>query len=176
MASQNLVLPLSIVVTGLIVAAAVVLSRSESSSSVPVPTVPSVPAAASPVVVPLSSVTPASPVVVPPSVTPAPPTAPTPEIEARGAENASQALEAYRGEFVEKCWAPAVKLRAEPRSIPLKFNLSFSPEGVLNGIGISEDRELQRPDVGICLRGIEVRLKIPAPGVPLFLVVPFVLP
>lgn len=158
MAVQQLALPIAVVLAGTVVAVAIVMTR---------------PPAPAPAVAATSSV----------AATPAPPPSPvqpvpteTPEVRARGRENAARALEAYRAEFVRTCWAPAVAERPEPRQIPLVFNLSFSPGGEIVGIGIDEDRAVNRADVAMCLRKIDVKPRIPAPGVALLLDVPFTLP
>ncbi|MBL9100609.1 MAG: hypothetical protein JNL82_06615 [Myxococcales bacterium] len=158
--SMQAALPISVVLAGGLVAAALVLTRP-----------PAPPATTAQAAAPA-----AEPPTPPPSV--APPVVPqeTPEVRARGQDNAARALEAYRARFVEQCWAPAAARQPEPRRLPLTFNLSFSPDGALTGLGISEDRQVQRPEVGTCLRGIEVELKIPAPGVMLMVEVPFTLP
>lgn len=153
MATQQLALPIAVVVAGIIVAAAVMFSR------------PS----------PLPVLTPPATGPIPPPA--APPTViDTPAVRARAAENARLALEAHRPEFVQTCWNPSAAQRAEPRQIPLVFNLSFTAQGELNGLGIHEDHERNRADVGNCLRTLVIALKIAAPGVPLTLDVPMTLP
>jgi hypothetical protein len=110
---------------------------------------------------------------------PAPRPAPrrvTPELRRAGAEHARAALAAWHPRFVADCWEPSVAARPEPRQIPLRFNLSFDAGGKLIGVGISPSRSAYRPDVTACLRKLGVQLAIPAPGLPLQVEVPLVLP
>jgi hypothetical protein len=160
MTAQQLMLPVAILVAGGAVTVALVCTRGG--------TVPATEAAV--------PVRPASPAAVPAAPPPARPPVLTPEIQARGRENAARALEAWRARLVAECWAPSAAKQPEPRQIPLTFSLSFSPEGALTGTGISEDRMTFRADVGTCLRRIPLSLRIPAPGVVLMVEVPFVLP
>lgn len=160
MASSNLAIPAAIVASSVILATGVYLGL-RAQGPAPSPASPPGPAA--------------PPVAAPPIVAP-PPAVKTPEIEARGLENARRALEGARAEFVRRCWTPAADKQPEPRRLPLVFNLSFSPDGVLLGWGLSEDRAVQRPEVANCLRAVDLTLRIPAPGVPLQLAVPLTLP
>jgi len=107
---------------------------------------------------------------------PAPPAPPTAEVQARATGNARQALEAMRPEFLRRCWTPAVAISPEPARLPLIFQMSFSPEGKLVVLGISDDPKISRVDVSTCLLSIPLPLKIPAPGRSLQLEVPFTLP
>lgn len=100
----------------------------------------------------------------------------TPAVQERAQENAARALAAWRDEFRRRCWDPAAAAQPEPRQVPLTFNLSFAPDGNLVVAGIAEDRAANRSDVANCLRQLELGLKIPAPGVPVYLEVPFTLP
>lgn len=165
---MQLALPVSVVIAGGIVAAAIVLTRPPPPPPLPPPTVAAAAEVAAAEAPRKTSAEPTNaPVFVPVE---------TPEVRARGLENAARALETYRPRFLEECWNPSAAREAEPRRIRLTFNLSFSPEGELIGVGISEDRSDHRPDVGMCLRRIEMHFKIPAPGVMLQLEVPFNLP
>jgi hypothetical protein len=138
------------------------------------------PPRAAPVVV--QAVGPPAPAPAPPSrsapepARPGPPIAVTPLMQERGTENARLALEARRGEFVARCWAPAAAKQAEPGQIQLRFVLGFDPAGELIATGIVEDREHRRSDVTTCLRSIDLSFAIPAPGLVLQVEVPFTLP
>jgi hypothetical protein len=151
---EQLATPIAVVVAGVIVAVALVYTR----SSAPVP---------APVSAPAVVAEPAAPRFVPTE---------TPEIRERAVMNTRRELEAWRGEFVAKCWAPSAAATAEPRRIPLTFNVAFTPAGELVGLGIIEDGEVFRSDVANCMRGMAIAPKIPPPGVPLNLEVPFELP
>lgn len=98
------------------------------------------------------------------------------ELRQAGTEHARTALAAWHPRFVADCWEPSVALRPEPRQIPLRFNLSFDAGGQLIGVGISPSRSAYRPDVTACLRKLGVQLAIPAPGLPIQVEVPLVLP
>lgn len=88
--------------------------------------------------------------------------------------HAGEALAAYRGTFLERCWTPPPG--SGPDHIDLRFNLAFDPQGTLVGLGISESRKAFRADVSACLRGLSVKLKIPPPGAPVQVQVPLTLP
>jgi hypothetical protein len=157
---MQLTLPVSVIIAGVMLSAAVVFTR-------PGP---------APVVSPEPVVTPAAPpvAVVAPVVTPE--AVLTPEIQARGRENARQALERLRPEFVANCWQPSAAVNPEPRRIKVAFSLGFTPQGTAQGVGIVEDHAAYRNDMADCLRTLAVKAAIPAPGVPLSVEVPFELP
>lgn len=98
------------------------------------------------------------------------------ELRRAGALQAEAALAAWHGTFVERCWNPSAARVAAPERIDLRFNLAFDPSGALVGLGISDNRRAYRSDVSACLRGLSVKLKIPAPGAPLQVQVPLTLP
>jgi len=118
----------------------------------------------------------ATPVPVATPVVPGPPSVITPEMQAHAFDSARAALESYRAEFVARCWNPAVAKQPEPAWIPLSFNLAFGADGRIIGIGIAEDHNVHRADVGMCMRTIPLPLTIPAPGLPITIEVPFSLP
>lgn len=108
----------------------------------------------------------------------APEPAPAPALAPRESRrltftHASEALAAHRSTFRERCWTPSA---SGPDHVDLRFNLAFDPEGTLVGVGISDSRKAFRADVSACLRGLSVKLKIPAPGVAVQVQVPLVLP
>ncbi len=113
----------------------------------------------------------AAPAVAP---TAAPKAASTKESRRSNLLHASEALAAYRSTFVERCWTPPSA--SGPDHVDLRFNLAFDPGGTLVGVGISDSRKAFRADVSACLRGLNVELKIPPPGVPTQLQVPLTLP
>lgn len=162
MATMNFALPVAMVLSSVIVATGLYFGL-RASQQQPV------------AVTPVTPVAPVTPVIAPAAAAPVPP-AMTPEVKARALENARLALEGQRATMVDRCWAPAAAKQPEPRQIPLVFNLSFAPEGQLLAVGISETRGMDRPEVATCLRSLELRLKIPAPGGTLLLEVPFTLP
>lgn len=130
------------------------------------------PVAASPTIAP----TPAPALQTPP---PAPaPAAPTVEalaaVRQHGQDNGAHALMQMR-ERIVACWKPPGP--GEPAAIPLRFNLSFLPDGSLGGWGLSEDREVHRAAVAQCVRELSLsHLRIPAPGVPLAVEVTLTVP
>jgi len=167
MATSNLAVPISIVISSVVIAAGLYLGLQRA----PTPVVASAaPAPATPMTTAPIAATPQPP------APPAPPAPPTAEVQARATGNARQALEAMRPEFLRRCWTPAVAISPEPARLPLIFQMSFSPEGKLVVLGISDDPKISRVDVSTCLRSIPLPLKIPAPGRSLQLEVPFTLP
>ncbi len=158
MATSNLAIPAAIVLSSVILASGLYFGlQSMQVAPTAAPATPSV-------TVPSPSVVQRSPAGLPS------------EVQTRGAENARQALEAMRGDIVAKCWMPAVMEVEEPRQIVLTFSMSFSPQGELGGVGISEDRGAARPKVADCVRKLQLNLRVPAPGGVLFVEVPFSLP
>jgi hypothetical protein len=157
--SSSIMISGALVASSLIVAAALVFGRGPAVVAPPV----------APVATPMAAAPVAAPVVAPPTVV-------TPAMQERAVENARLALEARRGEFVARCWAPAVAERPEPARIELGFVLGFDAAGQLGAVGITEDHEVHRSDVATCLRGLALQFKIPAPGLSLQVEVPFVLP
>lgn len=109
-------------------------------------------------------------------VAPLPPVEMSAETRARGVEDARLALEGAREEMVRRCWTPAAATQPEPRQVPLVFNMSFSAQGELTGLGLSEDRAANRPEVANCVRQLGLSLRVRAPGSLLLVEVPFTLP
>lgn len=171
MATSNLVIPLSIVIASVIVATGLYLGLQRP----PAPAAALPPAASQPTppTAPITAPT-TSPTTSPPA-RPVPPPL-TPEVQARAIANASAALEVMRPELRRRCWTPSVARRPEPARLPLTFTMSFTPQGQLVVLAISDDPKIVRNDVSTCLRSIAIPIKIPAPGHALQLEVPFVLP
>lgn len=158
MATNNLGIPVAIVLSGALVAGALYMALRPTSA----PVQPTTSEPTKPVVAP----TPA------PAPTPVDPAA----VRASGERDAKQTLEALRPRMVAECWAPAAAKQAEPTSIFLTFNFSFDAGGRCIGVGINEERERNRPDVAQCLRTLGILPTIAAPGAPLVLEIPFTLP
>lgn len=158
MAASHPVIPLSIVLSGVIIATGLYLGLRHP----PAPTLVAAPP-------PTAPPPPAAPIVPAPAAPKPPPL--TPEIVARATDNARQALEAMRPELIRRCWTPAVK---RPAALQLRYKMSFSPEGKIVVLGISELSE--SAGVATCLRSIAMPLKIPAPGHSLETEVSFTLP
>lgn len=88
-------------------------------------------------------------------------------------QHAQRALEAEKPRFVERCWTPSA---GGPDQIKLVFELLFDPEGREIGRGVTEVRDMARPDVADCVRGLPLGLTIPPPGRPVELRVALLLP
>ena len=110
--------------------------------------------------------------VAPPSAAPAL----TASVRQRGHDNARRALARRHQHIVATCWEP---LRAQPgpASVAFLINFSFAADGSLVGWGLSDDEEINRPDVSACVRGLAMTdIRIPAPGAPLGVEIPLTLP
>jgi hypothetical protein len=118
----------------------------------------------------------AAPTAVAPAPAPAPPRPSAAELRRRVAADARAALEGWRPTFLERCWAPSAARAAEPARIEVRFNFSFDGSGRMVGVGLTEQRRAYRADVAACLRGLGVRLAVPAPGVPVQVELPLTLP
>jgi hypothetical protein len=164
MKTSTLAMPAALVLSSLILAIGWNLGPGSSRTPAPIVAAPIVAASPTPTI---QAPAPAAPAPVPVMTT---------EIRERGAVNARSALESWRPRLRAECWDPAVAKVREPSSITLDYYLSFSPEGALVATGIIENRRAFRTDVSQCLRGVALDLRIPAPGLPLQVQVPFSLP
>lgn len=88
-----------------------------------------------------------------------------PGMKAKVMEQAIQALERERPQFVKRCWEPALKEKPEPSKAKFLFNMSFDgATGREISRGISETREYPRSDVAQCLRALPMNLSVDPPG------------
>jgi hypothetical protein len=166
---KNLATPLAIIIAGALVGTGVFFGlrqreapRGAPPSSVAVEAAPAGTARA-----------PAEP---PAPLRPSPaPNAPTVSRD-KVARDAAAALEAQRRDLGRKCWEPAVSLHPTSKSTKWVFNLSFDAEGNQTVRGVAEDRPTSRPDVTVCVLAALQPLKIPPPGAPAYVEVPFSLP
>lgn len=88
-------------------------------------------------------------------------------------QHAQRALEAEKPRFVERCWTPSA---GGPDQIKLVFELLFDADGKEIGRGVTEVRDMARPEVADCVRGLPLGLTIPPPGRPVELRVALLLP
>jgi hypothetical protein len=98
----------------------------------------------------------------------------TPRDEA--ARQAAEALEAHRATLVERCWKPSVAVQPTLPASRYVFTFTFDASGQQRARGVAEDRQNARPDVTSCLTTTLPALRIPPPGVPLRVDLPFSLP
>lgn len=104
----------------------------------------------------------------PPITPPATPAAPLDaEDRKRFEAEVNKAIAGLKPEWKKKCWDPAVKATAEPKTSKYTLNLSFSAEGKTVGVGWSELRDVpSRADVAQCLRQELVSVTATPPGAP----------
>lgn len=113
---------------------------------------------------------------------PANPAAPfdlgSPDVKARATTDAKAAVLAEKkANWTAKCWTPALAANKEPATSKYSLSLSFDPEGKQVGQGVSELRDApSRPDVSSCLSRQPMSLKIPPPGMPVYVEVPLEFP
>lgn len=93
-----------------------------------------------------------------------PPAAASPELRAKVAAQAAEALEAARPRIRSACWDPAIRVAPTPAKATYRYSLSFDPQGTQVGLGINEIRGESRPDVTSCLARQPLDLRVPPPG------------
>jgi len=108
----------------------------------------------------------------------APPAAASPPVGDRvaGAKEALAELESRRAKLVERCYAPAIAKKPEPKQVKLTFNVTFGPDGNEIMRGVQEDRASSRPEVTQCVMDNMGALKIAPQGASVFVEIPFTLP
>jgi hypothetical protein len=102
--------------------------------------------------------------------------APGPASQDIVAAQVTKALEAYRGDIIERCWKPSVAKQPKPPTTKIVYNFSFDSSGRQIIRGAREDRETSRPEVRQCIDGILKPLQIETTGTSVFVEVPFTLP
>lgn len=79
----------------------------------------------------------------------------------------TKALDAEKTKsFLPMCWKPLLAKTPKPDRAKYTFDMAFDAQGKEISRGISEHREAERSDVGICLRKLPIGLTIPPPGGP----------
>jgi hypothetical protein len=100
-----------------------------------------------------------------------------PELHAKVVAQATKALEKQRPTFLKTCWEPSLKASPEPSKAKYIFNVTFDgATGKELSRGISEQRDMSRPDVGQCLRALPLSLEVEPPGMNVNVDVPLILP
>lgn len=100
----------------------------------------------------------------------------TASVRQRGHDNARRALASNHQRIVAACWEP-LRTQPGPASVAFLINFSFAADGSLIGWGLSDDEEVNRPEVSACVRGLAMTdIRIPAPGAPLGVELPLTLP
>lgn len=117
-----------------------------------------------------------------PAQAPAPPprieVAPAPKPVDRSvvAKQVSVELEKQKKTIVDKCLAPSLATKPEPKNVKYMLNFSFDPSGKQLSRGIAEDRATSRPDVTQCVTSTLTTIVVEPPGQSVFVEVPFDLP
>lgn len=75
----------------------------------------------------------------------------------------TDALNKRRAELTQKCLNPSLEKKPEPKSVKLRFQLTFDTQGKEVARSVSDDRETARPDVRDCVSDLTMPLVAP-PG------------
>lgn len=85
-------------------------------------------------------------------------------------------LAKHRKMLTDRCLAPSLAQKPEPKSVSYVFNYTFDASGKQITRGVIENRESSRPDVTRCVTENLPMIEVPPPGQSTPVDVPFVLP
>lgn len=105
---------------------------------------------------------------------PAPP--PRPVDGAAATKEAAAIIQKHKKMFTEKCLAPSLATKPEPKNVKLTLNFTFDTNGKVISRGISEDRQTSRPDVTQCVNRTLPEILISPQGNNVYVEVPLELP
>jgi hypothetical protein len=195
---QRLLIPLSIVVAGALVALAILLrpaavtqpgppSSTESGSGtreeprVPAPETAALRPTEATVARERSGEAPVSPELSdePPVSQPSLPSEPhvaASRTDEQVAEEVRRRLEEARPQLVERCWNPSVRAQPEPPEARFVLNFTFGADGGQITRGLAEVRGTSRPELTACLSDALPEIAVEPPGRNTYVEVPLTLP